>query len=66
MPTRIYSLAKELSIDSKELVDICSKLGITGKGSELASLSDEERDKVTDHLAGPKSEVTPLVPPRPP
>ena len=65
MPTRIYSLAKELSIDSKELVDICSKLGITGKGSALASLSDEEREKVKDHLAGPKSEVTPLVSPPP-
>ena len=59
MPTRIYSLAKELSIDSKELVDICSKLGITGKGSALASLSDEELDKVKSHLAGPKPEPEP-------
>ena len=57
MPTRIYSLAKELSIDSKELVDICSKLGISGKGSALASLSDEELDKVRSHLAGPKPKV---------
>ena len=59
MPTRIYSLAKELSIDSKELVDICSKLGITGKGSALASLSDEELDKVKSHLAGPQPEPEP-------
>ena len=65
MPTRIYSLAKELSIDSKELVDICSKLGITGKGSALASLSDEELDKVKSHLAGPKPEPEPEPEPEP-
>ena len=39
---RIYALAKELKLDSKELVDICAKAGVTGKGSALASLSDEE------------------------
>ena len=31
LPARIYSLAKELKIDSKELVEICTKAGITGK-----------------------------------
>ena len=45
MAVRIYSLAKELKLDSKELVDICTKAGVTGKGSALASLTDEEVDR---------------------
>ena len=35
-------LAKQLKIDSKALVEVCTKAGVTGKGSALASLSDEE------------------------
>src|ERR1041384_251997 len=42
LPVRIYTLAKELKLDSKVLVDICTKAGILGKGSALASLTDEE------------------------
>ena len=53
MAVRIYSLAKELKVDSKELVDICLKLGIRGKGSALASLADEEVDKIRDYFKGP-------------
>ena len=49
---RIYALAKELNLDSKDLVDIVKKVGITGKGSALASLSDDEVQRVRDHLAG--------------
>ncbi|MCP4837853.1 MAG: GTP-binding protein, partial [Planctomycetes bacterium] len=33
-------------------VDLVKKVGITGKGSALASLSDEEAQKVRDHLSG--------------
>ena len=51
MAVRIYALAKELKVDSKELVDICTKAGIPGKGSALASLSDEEVTKLREHLA---------------
>ena len=51
MPVRIYALAKELNIDGKDLVAICERAGITGKGSALASLSDEEADKVKNYLA---------------
>ena len=47
MPIRIYALAKQLKLDSKVLVDICTKAGVTGKGSALASLTDEETAKVT-------------------
>ena len=52
MPIRIYALAKELNVDSKNLVDTCNKAGITGKGSALASLTDEEVTKVKDFLSG--------------
>ncbi|MEC8338467.1 MAG: translation initiation factor IF-2 N-terminal domain-containing protein [Planctomycetota bacterium] len=52
MPARIYALAKELKIDSGELSEICSKAGITGKGSALASLSDEEVTKLKEYIAG--------------
>lgn len=51
MPIRIYALAKELKVDSKDLVEICNKAGVTGKGSALASLTDEETDKVKAYLA---------------
>jgi len=50
VPIRIYALAKELDIDSKELVDVCTKAGVGGKGSALASLSDDEVAKVKAHL----------------
>ena len=46
MPIRIYALAKDLKIDSKELVDFCNKAGIPGKGSALASLEDDEIAKL--------------------
>lgn len=53
MAVRIYALAKELKVDSIELVDICAKVGIKGKGSALASLSDDEVAKLRDHFANP-------------
>ena len=51
MAVRIYSLAKDLGLDSKELVDLCTRLGIQGKGSALASLEDEEIARIKKHLA---------------
>ncbi len=51
MPARIYSLAKELKLDSKVLVDICNSAGVTGKGSALASLTDEEVERVKAYIA---------------
>ena len=52
MPIRIYALAKELQIDNKKLVDICTRAGITGKGSALASLTDEEVVRLKAFMAG--------------
>lgn len=51
MPVRIYALAKDLKIDSKDLAEICKKIGLAGKGSALASLDDDEVQRVKDHLA---------------
>jgi translation initiation factor IF-2 len=47
---RIYAFAKKLNLDSKVLVDICTKAGITGKGSALASLTDEEVAKIQAYV----------------
>ncbi len=55
MPIRIYALAKQLKLDSKMLVDICTKAGVTGKGSALASLTDQEVEKVTTFIGGGKA-----------
>ena len=52
MPKRIYALAKELSMDSKDLVDLCTKLGIQNKGSALASLEDDEVARIDKYIAG--------------
>ena len=52
MPARIYALAKELKLDSKVLVDLCAKAGVTGKGSALASLTDEEVVRVKAYVQG--------------
>ena len=54
MPIRIYALAKQLKLDSKELVDICTKAGVTDKGSALASLTDEETARVMAYITGGK------------
>jgi translation initiation factor IF-2 len=70
LAVRIYSLAKELKLDSKELVDICTKAGIPGKGSALASLTEDEAEKVKQFLRGgsgkPKSATGPQPAPQRP
>lgn len=58
MSVRIYALAKELGIDNKELLGVCDKLGIKGKGSALASLEDDEVARIKQQLAGEKSGST--------
>ena len=67
MAVRIYALAKELKLDSKELVDICTKAGVPGKGSALASLTEDEVEKVNQFLkgGGPKAKSSKAAPPVP-
>ena len=52
MSVRIYSLAKELNLENKVVVEACTQAGISGKGSALASLTDEEAGKVREVLKG--------------
>ena len=49
MSIRIYALAKQLKIESKELVEHCKKLGFD-KASALASLTEEEVERVKASL----------------
>ena len=68
MAVRIYTLAKELKIDSKELVDLCTRAGIQDKGSALASMTDEEVAKLREYIAGrsrPAERPAPAAPVRP-
>ncbi|MEZ6113388.1 MAG: translation initiation factor IF-2 N-terminal domain-containing protein [Pirellulaceae bacterium] len=72
MAVRIYALAKDVQVDSKDLVEICKKIGIQGKGSALASLDDDEVEKVKAYLSGgnkpaaaEKSPAAPAAPHRP-
>jgi translation initiation factor IF-2 len=69
---RIYTLAKDLKLDSKELVDLCTRAGIQDKGSALASLTDDEVAKLKEFMAGkakaaekPAAPVRPAAPIRP-
>ena len=59
MAIRIYQLAKQLKIDNKALVETCKKLGIEGKGSALASLSDEQVAAIKEHMSGGRKPAAP-------
>ena len=50
MKIRIFSLAKELGMDSKVLIGWCLKLGIDLKDSPLSSISEEQRDQVLEFI----------------
>ena len=46
MKIRIFALAKELGLDSKELIEYANAAGVEVKNSALASISPEEKDLV--------------------
>ena len=60
MSIRIYALAKELRVDHKRLVEACKEVGIAGKGSALASLSDDEVGLIKEHLRHPGKAPKPV------
>ncbi len=65
MAVRIYTLAKELKLDSKELVELCTRAGIQDKGSALASLTDDEVAKIKEFIsakAKPAERPAPVKP----
>ncbi len=55
MANRIYALAKQLKMDSKDLVLVCERAGIKGKSSALSILSDEEEAAIIKFLEGQKT-----------
>jgi translation initiation factor IF-2 len=55
LAVRIYTLAKELKIDNKDMVGICTAAGVPGK-APLSSLSDDEVAVIKAYLSkGPKA-----------
>ena len=44
--TRIYELARELSVENKIILDLCEQMGISGKSSHSSALSEDEADKL--------------------
>ncbi len=61
MPVRIYAFAKELGLDNKQLLDICEKANIKGKGSALASLDDDEVVAIKEFMAGGSAPPEPVA-----
>jgi len=43
---RIYEVAKELGLENKQVLEICERLGISGKTSHSNSLTDDEADQI--------------------
>jgi translation initiation factor IF-2 len=60
---RIFALAKELGIDSKDLIEHCNAAGIKLKNSPLASISPEEKDLVLRQMkkGGPSAVAAPAT-----
>ena len=50
MKIRIFALAKELGVDSKDLIQHCNDAGLDVKSSPLASITPAERDVLMQHL----------------
>ncbi len=68
MKIRIFALAKELGVDSKDLIQQCNDAGLDVKSSPLASISPAERDVLMDYLkklAGGKSAPPSPIAPAP-
>ena len=55
MKIRIFALAKELNLDSKDLIQACNDAGLNVKSSPLASISPEEKDMVLGFMKNRQS-----------
>lgn len=65
MKIRIFALAKELGIDSKDLIEYASEAGVTVKNSALASVTPEERDAILKHVEDRGDSDAPSEPDQP-
>src|SRR5437868_2026443 len=61
---RIYFLARELGVESKDLLDLCRQAGFDVK-NQLSSLDPEQRDEV-ERLVKRGGGVATAAPPPPP
>jgi translation initiation factor IF-2 len=64
---RIYALARELNVDTKDLIDVCRKAGMDVK-NQLSSLDPDQRDHVAQLLkkgGGGVAVATAIKPPPP-
>ncbi len=50
MKIRIFALAKELGLDSKDLIELAANAGVQIKNSALASISPEEKEIVLNYI----------------
>jgi translation initiation factor IF-2 len=63
---RVYALAKELGVESKELLDYCKELGYDIK-NQLSALTNEQADAIVARAkSGPQGGVAVAVAPPPP
>ena len=58
--TPIYSLAKELGIDSKRIISVCKKIGIPAKGA-TKRLNQYELEKVKNYFETGKNVAEEVV-----
>jgi translation initiation factor IF-2 len=66
---RIYALARELNVDTKDLIDLCRQAGFEVK-NQLSSLDPEQRDQVEQMVkrgggvavAAPPKSAAPVIP----
>lgn len=62
MKIRIFALAKELGLDSKDLIQHCNDAGLNVKNSALASISPAERDMVLKFMQNLNTKTAPADP----
>ena len=58
MKVRIFALAKELGMDSKELFEHAAAAGVKVKNNALASVSEAERDTILEFIEGGGSKTS--------
>ncbi|HLJ92364.1 MAG TPA: translation initiation factor IF-2 [Gemmataceae bacterium] len=61
---RVYALAKELNLESKDLIDLCRQAGIEVK-NQLSSLDPHQRDAVVQLVKRGGGGVAVAAPPKP-
>src|ERR1700677_2269642 len=61
---RVYALARELNIESKDLLDMCKKAGFDVK-NQLSSLEPEQRDAIVELIKKGSHKQAPASPAKP-